>query len=53
VGVDYRLRKGLAVRAEYRSLVYESPDFFGGAVALHTSTAMQMREPSVGLTYRF
>jgi opacity protein-like surface antigen len=53
VGLDYRIAKKLALRMQYRSLVYEGPDFYGPAIAIHTSTAMQMREPSVGLSYRF
>jgi opacity protein-like surface antigen len=52
-GLDYRIRKSLAVRAGYRGLVCESPDFFGQQYALHTSKAMQIMEPTVGLVYRF
>jgi opacity protein-like surface antigen len=53
VGLDYRVSKKVALRMQYRGLVYEAPDFYGAAVAIHTSTAMQMREPSIGLSYRF
>ncbi|HVJ04777.1 MAG TPA: outer membrane beta-barrel protein [Candidatus Saccharimonadales bacterium] len=52
-GLDVRLNRGLAVRAQYRGLIYKAPNFFGNAVALHTSSAMHMAEPSVGLVYRF
>jgi opacity protein-like surface antigen len=53
VGVDVAVSKEVAVRAQYRGFFYEAPDFFGSAVAIHTSTAMQTAEPSVGIVYRF
>jgi opacity protein-like surface antigen len=53
VGADIRVSEGLAVRAQYRGLIYEAPDFFGARVAVHTSTAMQTAEPSIGIVYRF
>jgi opacity protein-like surface antigen len=52
-GVDVQVNKGMALRAQYRALVYEAPDFFGANVALHTSAAMQTAEPSIGIVYRF
>jgi opacity protein-like surface antigen len=53
VGLDLRISREVAVRAQYRSLLYEAPDFYGNALAIHTGAAMQMAEPSVGLVYRF
>lgn len=52
-GADVRVSKNVAVRAQYRALLYKAPDFFGNAVAIHTDAAMQMREPTIGLVYRF
>lgn len=52
-GLDYRLHKQLAVRAQIRGFIYEAPDFFGQSYALHTATAMRMVEPSLGVVYRF
>ncbi len=53
VGLDYRVRKHLALRAQMRGLVYEAPDFYGQQLKLHTSAAMRTTEPSIGLVYRF
>jgi len=53
VGIDVRVAKNLAVRAQYRGLIYQAPDFYGDNLALHTSAVMQTAEPSVGLVYRF
>ena len=51
VGVNYTIRKGLSLRAEYRGLVYGTPDFgFGG---LSTNSVTHTAQPSVGLTFRF
>jgi opacity protein-like surface antigen len=51
--IDVAVSKKAALRAQYRGLIYEAPDFFGGAVAIHTSTAMRTSEPSIGIVYRF
>jgi opacity protein-like surface antigen len=53
IGADVRVSKGVAVRAQYRGLIYEGPDFFGANVAIHTSSAMRTDEPTIGLVYRF
>jgi opacity protein-like surface antigen len=50
-GVNYALRKRLALRVEYRGLVYGTPDF--GFGALKTNTITHTAVPSVGLTFRF
>lgn len=52
-GLDFRISKQVAVRAQYRGFVYQAPDFYGEALALHTGAAMRMAEPSVGVVYRF
>jgi outer membrane autotransporter protein len=51
VGVNYSILKRLSVRAEYRGLVYGTPDF--GFGALSTSSITHTTQPSIGLTYRF
>jgi opacity protein-like surface antigen len=51
VGVNYAILKRLSLRAEYRGLVYGTPDF--GFGALSTSSFTHTAQPSVGLTYRF
>lgn len=53
LGADVRVTNGVAVRAQYRSLIYEGPDFFGANLAIHTSSAMQTAEPTIGLVYKF
>jgi len=50
-GVNYAIRKRLALRVEYRGLVYGTPDF--GFGALNTNSFTHTAVPSVGLTYRF
>jgi outer membrane beta-barrel protein len=51
VGVNYAIRKRLSLRAEYRGLVYGTPDF--GFGALSTASITHTAQPSVGLTFRF
>lgn len=51
VGINYAILKRLSLRAEYRGLVYGTPDF--GFGALSTSSITHTAQPSVGLTYRF
>jgi opacity protein-like surface antigen len=50
-GVDYRVVPRLAVRLQYRGLVYKVPDFKNPN--LFTGALGQMAEPSVGLVFRF
>jgi opacity protein-like surface antigen len=51
VGVNYSVRRGIALRAEYRGLVYGAPDF--GFDLLSTGSVTHTAVPSVGLTFRF
>ncbi len=51
LGVDYGISKRLSLRAEYRGLVYGTPDF--GFGALTTDSITQTAEPSIGVAYRF
>ena len=50
-GVDYGIYKGLSLRAEYRGLVYSTPEFGFGALA--TNSVTHTAVPSVGLSFRF
>jgi opacity protein-like surface antigen len=50
-GINYAIRRGVALRAEYRGLVYNSPDF--GFGALSTNSLTHTAEPSIGITFRF
>jgi len=50
-GMNIGLYRGLSLRAEYRGLVYSSPDF--GFGALSTNTVTHTAVPSVGLSFRF
>ena len=50
-GINYGIYKGLSVRAEYRGLVYSTPDF--GFGALTTNSVIHTAVPSVGLSFRF
>ena len=51
VGVNYAIYKELSLRAEYRGLVYTTPDFGFGALATDSVTHTAM--PSVGMSFRF
>lgn len=51
LGMNYALRRQLALRVEYRGLVYGSPDF--GFGSLSTGSVVHTAIPSVGLAYRF
>jgi outer membrane immunogenic protein len=51
VGVDYRVRPHIAVRLQYRGLIYRAPDFKNPG--LFTGALGQMAEPSIGVVYRF
>ena len=48
-GVNYAILRRISLRAEYRGLVYKTPDF-GGLV---TNSLTHTAEPSVGLAFRF
>ncbi len=50
-GVDYDLTHHLALRAEYRGLVYKTPDF--NISALNTDKVTHMAQPSAGIVIRF
>ena len=50
-GVNYGIYKGLSLRAEYRGLVYSTPDFGFGALA--TNSVTHTAVPSVGISFRF
>jgi hypothetical protein len=47
----FPLLKHVALRAEYRGLVYSAPDF--GLSALNTNTVTHTAQPSAGLVIRF
>jgi opacity protein-like surface antigen len=51
VGMNYAIYKGLSLRAEYRGLVYSTPDFGFGALATNSLTHTAV--PTVGLSFRF
>ena len=50
-GANVGIYKGLSFRAEYRGLVYDTPDFGFGALA--TNSVTHTAVPSVGLSFRF
>ncbi len=50
-GADFPLLKHVALRAEYRGLVYSAPDF--GLTKLNTNTVTHTAQPSAGLVFRF
>ncbi|HEX4426749.1 MAG TPA: outer membrane beta-barrel protein [Terriglobales bacterium] len=50
-GADYRLLKNVALRLQYRGLVYKAPDFY--VTGLTTGTVGNLEEPSLGLVFRF
>ena len=50
-GFNYGIYKGLSLRAEYRGLVYTTPDFGFGALATNSVTHTAI--PTVGLGFRF
>jgi opacity protein-like surface antigen len=55
-GMNYRLSEHWALRAEYRGLVRENPDF-GNAYALpifrFIATTNVTNEPTISIVYRF
>lgn len=50
-GVDYRLWRSLALRVEYRGLIYKAPDF--SQTRLFTGAYGHMAEPTAGLVFKF
>jgi opacity protein-like surface antigen len=50
-GVDYRLMRHVALRAEYRGLVYDRPDF--GIASLSSNVTTHTAQPSAGLVFNF
>jgi outer membrane immunogenic protein len=50
-GVNCTVTKRLSLRAEYRGLIYGTPDF--GFSALSTNSITHAAQPSAGLTFRF
>ena len=50
-GADFPIVKHVALRAEYRGLVYNSPDF--GLARLNTDTITHTAQPSAGIVFRF
>ncbi len=50
-GVDYKLMKNVALRGEYRGLLYNAPDY--GLSTLKTSANGHIAEPTLGIVYRF
>jgi opacity protein-like surface antigen len=50
-GVDYPVIKHLSLRAEYRGLVYNAPDF--GVSSLNMDKITHTAQPSAGIVFRF
>ena len=50
-GVDFPVVKHVSLRAEYRGLVYNAPDF--GLSSLNTNTITHTAQPSAGVVFRF
>jgi opacity protein-like surface antigen len=50
-GADFPIVKHIALRAEYRGLVYNAPDF--GLRTLNTNTVTHTAQPSAGVVFRF
>ena len=50
-GVDYRISGHIALRAEYRGLVYNRPDF--GLAEVVTNVTTHTAQPSAGIVIRF
>jgi opacity protein-like surface antigen len=50
-GADFPIVKHIALRAEYRGLVYNAPDF--GLTTLNTNTITHTAQPSAGIVFRF
>jgi len=50
-GADFLFMKHISLRAEYRGLVYNSPDF--GVASLNTNTTTHTAQPSAGIVFHF
>ena len=50
-GADFPLVNHISLRAEYRGLVYNAPDF--GLRNLNTNTVTHTAQPSAGIVFRF
>jgi opacity protein-like surface antigen len=50
-GADFPILRHVSLRAEYRGLVYNAPDF--GLKALDTNTITHAAQPSAGIVLRF
>ena len=50
-GADFPLFRHVALRAEYRGLVYSAPDF--ALATLNNNTITHTAEPSAGIVFRF
>ena len=50
-GADFPLAPHFSLRAEYRGLVYKTPDF--GLRALNTDSVTHTAQPSAGIVFRF
>ncbi len=50
-GADFPIMKHISLRAEYRGLVYNAPDF--GLRSLNTNSTTHTAQPSAGIVFRF
>jgi len=50
-GADFPILRHVSLRAEYRGLVYSTPDF--GLTALNTNTVTHTAQPSAGIVFPF
>ena len=50
-GADFPILRHVSLRAEYRGLVYSTPDF--GLTTLNTNTVTHTAQPSAGIVFRF
>ena len=50
-GADFPVVNHVSLRAEYRGLVYNAPDF--GLSSLNTNTVTHAAQPSAGIVFRF
>jgi len=50
-GLDYKLVSGIALRLQYRGLVYKAPDF--NVPGFSTGSWGHMAEPTAGIVFRF
>ena len=50
-GTDFPIVRHLSLQAEYRGLLYSTPDF--GLRSLNTNTTAHVAQPSAGIVFRF